>query len=255
MEHIVEITEGARGQRRFVDTITGEIMRLDAALVAWRESWQGKRHLYLARRRYGKEEKQSLQVRRMSLLISRDGEEDQRIEEITYKGSRLDSYTWQWEDDAGVVHGSWLENKKAVAKIMTAQKFKRSKEKINFILPEKLKPTEKKICDAILTKEHINLKSGLVRYGNGVAMDTKAIMELAGISNRRTTQTALKGLIEKGVLRREVNNNKSVYYVSRHRYKIDTQLLAPCRHQLPSILAGSWGLFYDDHPILNTKTG
>ena len=114
---------------------------------------------------------------------------------------------------------------------------------------------EKKICDAILNKEHINLKSGLVRYGNGVAMDTKAIMELAGISNRRTTQTALKGLIEKGVLRREVNNNKSVYYVSRHRYKIDTQLLALCHHQLPSILAGSWGLFYDDHPILNTNTG
>ena len=251
---IIEITKGTRGQRRFVDTTTGEIMRLDTALVAWRKSWQDKRHIYFARRRYGKKEK-SLQVEQTSPLIVKDEEEDQRVEEIKYRGSRLDSYTWQWEDDAGVVHGSWLENKKAVAKIITAQKFKRSKEKIYFILPEKLKPTEKKICDVILTKEHINLKSGLVRYGNGVAMDTKAIMELAGISNRRTTQTALKGLIEKGVLRREVNNNKSVYYVSRHRYKIDTQLLVPCRHQLPSILAGSWGLFYDDHPILNTKTG
>lgn len=254
---------------RYCEVATGRIMSPDTALVAWCECWKKERANYLGLHRYGEEEKQSqeaIKAERISQAMQRikSGEGDLRIGEIAYRGSCLDGSTWEYMDEDGVVRGSWLENRQECARKILSMKFRRSKSSISFDVPKYLKPNEKKICDAILNKERVNLKSGLVRYGNGVAMDTKAIAELAGISNTKTAQRALKGLIDKEVLKRETVKNTSVYYVNKQRYSIDNtksidkdrkepNCTQHARHQLFKVHADSWADFYDHHSISQDK--
>lgn len=264
---VVQIEEIHGG--RYCEVATGRIMSPDTALVAWRECWKKERANYLGLHRYGEEEKQSqeaIEAERISQAMQRvkSGEGDLQIGEIAYRGSCLDGSTWKYMDGDGVVRGSWLENRQECARKILSMKFRRSKSSISFDVPDGLKPNEKKICDAILNKEHINLKSGLVRYGNGVAMDTIAIGRMAGIYDKRTIQTALKGLIDKGVLKRERVKNTSVYYVNRQKYNAGNIKAAengekagnyslPSFHHFFKAGAGSWAKFYDHHSTIRNN--
>lgn len=263
---VVQIEEIHGG--RYVLVETGRIMSLDTALSMWRECWKKERAYYAGLPRYGELSRSNAISEQIEATTKGakdiDEQQDQQIEVIAYKGSRLDSHTWEYVDDDGNIKGSWLENRQEVARQYFARRYKRSKESISFDVPDGLKPNEKKICDAILNKEHINLKSGLVRYGNGVAMDTIAIGRMAGIYDKRTIQTALKGLIDKGVLKRERVKNTSVYYVNRQKYNAGNIKAAengekagnyslPSFHHFFKAGAGSWAKFYDHHSTIRNN--
>lgn len=216
---------------RYVDMETGVIMGLGTALGAFQGHWKIQRPAYLGKRLFGKNSDEN-------------ATEDTPIEEN--EKIRLDAYTWQWTDDNGVVHGSWKENRQRVASQIMSQRFKRSEEPISINLPDGLKPSERWICNAILNKKHINLKTGLVRHGNGVAMSTKAIARLANITNTRVSQRAIKGLIEKGVLIKRDN----MYYVNKRNYAIDeNEAPPPPAPQEISYDTDSFAFFYDHHLV------
>lgn len=154
-------------------------------------------------------------------IFGRKGDDNREIEASWSREAILldKSMIWQWYDDTGkLVVSSWRENKRRVFAQLSKLRYKRTKDPVMYELPEKLKPNEKKITDAILNTENVKLTTGLVRYKNGRPMDTEGIAKLSGISNIRTAQRALKGLIEKGVL---ILEKVGVYKLNKLRYVLE----------------------------------
>lgn len=135
-------------------------------------------------------------------------------QQATQEATLYDTHIWEWEEDGKTVYSSYRENIKRVRAYIKAMLDMWKDEPIRINLPDKLTPNESKVCKAIFVSRYIKLTTGLVRYSNGRAMDSKAIAELAGINNQRTAQRAIAGLINKEVL---IRDGKSRFKINRSR--------------------------------------
>lgn len=192
-------------------------MSLETALRACRSSWD--RSQYEGRRVFGRCESEEPQE-----TIKGDTEE-----ENIYRSAVADGSIWQWEEETidkngrkvkKIVISSAKDNRRRVAKQHFQRQYKRSKEPIDYIIPESVKLTKKEkwLCDIILTKEHVKLATGMVRYANGYPMDMKGVAKLAGIPYD-TIKRHIRSLLNKGIMIRKERNGKNILYVNKKLYQ------------------------------------
>ncbi|WP_074817502.1 hypothetical protein [Selenomonas ruminantium] len=110
----------------------------------------------------------------------------------------------------------WEENRKTVNKQITAIKYRRDNSLLYYHLPPGLSDNALRVCNAVITREHVHPTKKLIRFSNGRTMNTVAIAHLAGIEEKRTGQRTLKELVDHGVF---IKEKRGVYKVSQDIFK------------------------------------
>ena len=109
------------------------------------------------------------------------------------------------EDESLAYHMSPKEHARIKNKQIMAMKFRHNPHnngKLAWTIPDGLTPNERKICENILNQRHVNRHTKIIRSGNGRPINATAIGKLAGITNDKTAQRAVNGLVNKGILKR-----------------------------------------------------
>ena len=166
--------------------------------------WFNHRGIYEKRRRFGEEELKKKKTLKEEIFEGNDFMERQQeyewvlgLHEIIGKENksiikRQLTEAWKASMDAGKQHI------KELAKEIP--------------MPENLKPNERKVFKSVINSGFIG-RNGVLKHHNGIPISKKWIGKLSGIENVKSLERAIRGLIEKNVLKK----------IQKNRYRIAFQ--------------------------------